>query len=123
MVVVFGFVLNYVQALLKFDEPGVDVEDVFCRTFTFDYDYYGEMRSLELKPGGADTMVTNANRGEYVAKYCQHVLVDSVKAQFEPFRRGFMTLFTGHALELFSPEELEVLWEQAKAEKDTSPSS
>jgi hypothetical protein len=38
------------------------VEDVFCRDFTFEYDYFGEKKIHELKPGGSDIPLTNENR-------------------------------------------------------------
>ena len=45
--------------MLNFDG---NVEDVFCRDFTFDYDYFGEKKIHELKPGGSDIPLTNENR-------------------------------------------------------------
>ena len=36
------------------------------RSFTVEYDFYGERRTEELAPGGADVPVTAANRADYV---------------------------------------------------------
>lgn len=44
---------------------------------------------------------TEANREEYVGLYVDHVLNKSVEATFESFRRGFLMLAGGPALQLF----------------------
>lgn len=49
------------QALLEF-EPAAEVEDVYCRTFTAEYEAWGELQTVELVPGGADIAVTGENR-------------------------------------------------------------
>ena len=41
--------------------------------------------------------------------YVQHVLVDSVAAQFEAFAHGFQTVCGGSALRLFQAAETEML--------------
>ncbi|KAI3438759.1 hypothetical protein D9Q98_001177 [Chlorella vulgaris] len=94
------------QALLDF---GGDVEAVFCRSFTAELDYYGEVRSVELKPGGADVAVTAGNRREYVQLYTHWLLEASIDKQFSAFRSGFLRVCGGPALTLFSPPELELL--------------
>ncbi|CAN0056277.1 unnamed protein product [Phaeothamnion confervicola] len=97
------------QALLDYDKD--DVEDVFCRTFEITWDDFGQQRSHELRPGGAETAVTAANKEEYVAGYCAWLLTGSVAAQFDSFFRGFNRVM-GRALgslALLRAEELELL--------------
>lgn len=48
------------QQLLDYD--GDDVEDTFCRSFVGEIEEWGEVREVELLPGGASKMVTNDNR-------------------------------------------------------------
>ena len=74
-----------------------------------EYDYFGEMRTFELKPGGSNIPVTNENRQEYVDLYTQYLLVDSVKSQFDAISRGFLEVAGGPSLKLFRYEELELL--------------
>ena len=46
---------------------------------------------------------------EYARLYVKHMLETSVQRQFDAFRRGFNKVCGGEALELFRPEELELL--------------
>lgn len=86
-----------------------DVESTFCRTFSVSYDVFGAKRTVELKKGGADIPLTNANREEYVRLYTKWVLEDSIARQFRAFKNGFIKVCGGPALDLFRPEELHQL--------------
>jgi hypothetical protein len=86
----------------------------------------------ELKPGGSDINVTNANREEYVQLYLQHTLVDRVRPSYEgmkssfsssmhtnlvffattwcaAFKRGFYKVCDCEVLDWFNANELELL--------------
>lgn len=89
--------------------PGDDVEEVFCRTFEVQSDFYGEVRKWEVKPGGAAVAVTKDNREEYVRLYTDWWLNQSVKDEFQAFAQGFHLVCGGPALTLFRHEELELL--------------
>ncbi|KAJ1898841.1 putative E3 ubiquitin-protein ligase, partial [Coemansia sp. IMI 209127] len=86
-----------------------DVEDVFGLTFEVTYDAFGQPVTVPLVPNGPQIPVTSSNRVEYVMRYLQWVLNDSVARQFEPFRRGFYYVCGGNALSLFKPEEIELM--------------
>ncbi|KAJ1739380.1 putative E3 ubiquitin-protein ligase [Coemansia sp. RSA 990] len=88
---------------------GDDVEDVFCLTFEASYDAYGEVVTVPLVPNGSSIAVTSHNRVEFVLRYLQWVLNDSIAKQFEPFRRGFYYVCGSNALSLFKPEEIELM--------------
>ena len=60
-----------------------------CRTFEVDYDFFGEVRTAELLPGGSRMTVTAANRQQYVQLYTQWLLETSVAKQFNAFSHGF----------------------------------
>mmetsp|Transcript_16532 Transcript_16532/g.34920 ORF Transcript_16532/g.34920 Transcript_16532/m.34920 type:complete len:1375 (-) Transcript_16532:78-4202(-) len=91
------------------DYPGDDVEDIFCLTFELTWMELGEERRLELKPDGANIPVTNENREEYVLRYVSWVLVDSINPQWDSFQTGLMRVMEDSSLDLFRPEELELL--------------
>lgn len=91
------------------DYPGKDVEDVFCVNFEVSYSYYGTTKTVPLMPGGADTPVTAENKALYVRLYALWVLQAGVATQIQAFLRGFHSVLGGHALQLCSPEELELL--------------
>ncbi|KAJ1947984.1 putative E3 ubiquitin-protein ligase, partial [Linderina macrospora] len=88
---------------------GQDVEDVFCLTFEATYSAYGEIVTVPLVPNGSNVPVTSSNRVEYVMRYLQWILNDSISKQFEPFKRGFFYVCGGNALSLFKPEEVELM--------------
>ncbi len=69
----------------------------------------GKKRRVELKPDGANIPVTKANSEEYVLRYVRWVLVDSIKSQWDHFQTGVMRVMEASSLDLFSPEELELL--------------
>eukprot|EP00873_Tetraselmis_striata_P041803 jgi/Tetstr1/462067/TSEL_007137.t1 len=94
------------QQLLDYDG---DVESVFMRSFDVEYEFYGEMRTVELVPGGSSIPVTRDNRQQYVDLYAKWVLTDSISRHFSAFAEGFHQVCDGPALRLFRHEELELL--------------
>lgn len=95
------------QQLLDYD--GDDVEDIFCLTFEVTWMDLGEERKVELKPGGADIPVTSFNKEEYVLLYVKWLLVDSIQPQWDAFKKGVLRIMESSSLDLFRPEELELL--------------
>ncbi len=95
------------QTLINF--PGDDVESVYARNFQVEVDNFGEKKYVDLKPGGGEIPLTNANRFEFVELYVDYFLNKSVEKQFAAFKRGFDLVVNGPAFDIFSPEELELL--------------
>ena len=75
------------QALLDFEG---DVEATFAQSFEVQYDYFGELRTVELKPGGSGIPVTNDNRAEFVRLMTDYYLNRAVEEQFCAFASGFL---------------------------------
>jgi len=97
------------QQLLDF-EPAAQVKDAFGLTFEITTkNTFGEMVAHELIPGGAAIEVDEHNRQQYVDAYVKWLLEDSVTTQFQAFRRGFLYVCGGEALDLFYSTELELL--------------
>ncbi|CAG8518597.1 5982_t:CDS:10 [Acaulospora colombiana] len=94
------------EQLLTFEG---DVESTFCRDFVGEYVAFDEIIRIPLLPNGQNQPVTNENRDEYVRRYVNFILNDSVAKQFVPFKRGFEKVCGGNALSLFQPEEIELL--------------
>ena len=78
-----------------------DIENDMCLTFE-----YGDVPLIE---GGANIPVTKKNRTEYVDAVANYVLSQSVEAQFNKFREGFLQCTGNIVLKLFRPEELALL--------------
>jgi len=112
------------KQLLQYN--GDNIEEDINLDFQISYDYYGSLETHNLKDNGENIPVTYANRQEYVDLYVQYLLQSSVAAQFESFKKGFDTVCAGPALELFMPEELQLLicgspdLDFTTLEKDTS---
>lgn len=94
------------RQLLEFDG---NVQDTYCRDFVVEVERYGSTELVPLCTNGANRPVTNSNRQEFVEFYVRFLLDTQVARQFEPFKRGFLTVCGGNALSLFQPEEIELL--------------
>jgi len=94
------------EQLLRFDG---DIENTFMRSFTYEYDYFGSMQVVELKPGGAKINVTKENRKEFVRLYTQHIMENSVEKQFKMLNEGFQVVAGEFVEQKFSWEELKLL--------------
>lgn len=97
------------RQLLQYDDSSVSVADVFCQTFSLEVTMHGDVKIVDLCPGGRDITVTEDNRREFVDHYVDWWLNVSVFRQFEAFAKGFLMLCGGPALQLFSATELERL--------------
>jgi E3 ubiquitin-protein ligase HECTD2 len=93
------------QDLLDYNNE--DLEQVFCRDFVATYRAFGEDVVVPLVPGGETTPVTLVNKHEYVEKYVDWYLNQSIKQQFEAFKQGFWRVLSGDAITLFQAEEIE----------------
>jgi len=90
---------------------GEDMEDVFMQPFQISYtDLFGSMITTDLKEGGADIIVSQANKREYVDLYADFLLNKCVEKQFLAFQRGFNLVTSESPLHMmFTPHELEML--------------
>lgn len=50
------------------------LQDTFCLTFSVEMDFFGDLRTIGLKPGGEDVPVTEENRHEYVELMVNYLL-------------------------------------------------
>eukprot|EP01122_Echinamoeba_exundans_P009433 TRINITY_DN3339_c0_g1_i3.p1 TRINITY_DN3339_c0_g1~~TRINITY_DN3339_c0_g1_i3.p1 ORF type:complete len:589 (+),score=96.77 TRINITY_DN3339_c0_g1_i3:540-2306(+) len=96
------------KGLKQLLEHSGEVEETFGLNYAITYDYFGAVETHELIPGGATVSVTSHNREDYVNRYVQYLLEDSVEKQFSAFHRGFrMVCSDSEIMTMFSPEELE----------------
>ncbi|GLB35336.1 putative ubiquitin-protein ligase [Lyophyllum shimeji] len=86
-----------------------DITDVIDETFTTTEERFGEMVTIELKPGGADVPVTEENKKEYVDCVVDYRISKRVKEQFEAFMSGFSELIPQDLITVFDERELELL--------------
>lgn len=86
-----------------------DITDVIDETFTTVEDRFGELVTIELKPGGGDVPVTEENKKEYVDTVIDYRISRRVKEQFEAFMSGFSELIPQDLINVFDERELELL--------------
>lgn len=76
-------------------------------TFEAETVVFGDKVTHNLKPYGSLIKVTQSNKSEYVSRYANWIVNDSVEKQFLAFKKGFYRVVTGDMIKLFSAEELE----------------
>jgi len=86
-----------------------DITDIIDETFTTSEDRFGEMVTVELKPGGADIQVTEENKKDYVDCVVEYRISKRVKEQFDAFMSGFSELIPLDLVTVFDERELELL--------------
>jgi E3 ubiquitin-protein ligase NEDD4 len=86
-----------------------DITDIIDETFTTTEERFGEMVTIDLKPGGADIPVTEDNKKEYVDHVVDYRISKRVKDQFEAFMSGFSELIPQELITVFDERELELL--------------
>jgi E3 ubiquitin ligase SMURF1/2/E3 ubiquitin-protein ligase NEDD4 len=85
-----------------------NVEDA-CLDFTVTQEVFGVAQTIELKPGGEDIEVTDANKAEYVALRARYQLLDSIRPQLGALLKGFYTVVPEELISVFDFQELELL--------------
>ncbi|XP_063902483.1 E3 ubiquitin-protein ligase wwp-1-like isoform X3 [Zophobas morio] len=91
--------------ILKNSLAGLDLGMVFAT----DYEKFGFIKNIELKPGGAEIEVTDDNKAEYVELMLNFHLNYGTEDQMLAFTRGFEDVISVEKLQMFDERELEVL--------------
>ena len=86
-----------------------DITDIIDETFTTTEERFGEMVTIELKPGGEEVPVTEDNKKEYVDCVVEYRISKRVKEQFDAFMSGFSELIPHDLITVFDERELELL--------------
>ncbi|KAJ7582931.1 hypothetical protein C8J56DRAFT_236391 [Mycena floridula] len=86
-----------------------DITDIIDETFSTTEERFGEMVTIELKPGGNDEPVTQDNKKDYVEHIVDYRISKRVKEQFDAFMSGFSELIPQDLITVFDERELELL--------------
>ncbi|KAL1925160.1 uncharacterized protein VTP21DRAFT_43 [Calcarisporiella thermophila] len=86
-----------------------DIESDFAVNFTINDDEFGESRTIELIPNGANTTVTKVNRIRYLYLVAHYRLNTQIDAQCRAFFRGLSDLIDPKWLRMFDQQELQQL--------------
>lgn len=85
------------------------INDVLDLTFTAEEEVFGELKEIELEPGGADIVVTDDNKERYVELQTEWRIQRRVSEQFKAFQQGFNELVPQDLISVFDERELELL--------------
>ncbi|XP_066557438.1 E3 ubiquitin-protein ligase NEDD4 isoform X2 [Amia ocellicauda] len=94
---------NSLKWILENDPTDLDLR------FTIDEELFGQTHQHELKPGGADVVVTNKNKKEYIHLVIQWRFVNRILKQMTSFKEGFYELIPQDLIKIFDENELELL--------------
>ncbi|KAI8060438.1 E3 ubiquitin-protein ligase RSP5 [Gongronella butleri] len=86
-----------------------DITDVLDLTFSTDDERFGQVETVDLKPGGRDIEVTEENKKEYVGLITEWRISKRVDEQFQAFKKGFNELIPQELINVFDERELELL--------------
>lgn len=86
-----------------------DITDVLEETFSQTEERFGELITIELKPGGEQIEVTEENKKEYVDLVVEYRISKRVKEQFGAFMEGLLELVPKDLITVFDERELELL--------------
>lgn len=75
---------------------------------TVTYAFEGHVETYDLLPGGADILVTDDNKENYLQLRLRHRMLDAIKGQLEEFLTGFYEVVPNY-ITVFDYQELELL--------------
>jgi len=78
-------------------------------TFSVEHEAFGVVRTHELKKGGKNLPVTEANKREYVKLYVNYRWCHGIEQQFLALHKGFHEVVPPHHLKPFDERELELV--------------
>lgn len=77
--------------------------------FQVDEENFGQTVSIELRPGGKETRVTDENKDEYIQLVIEWRFINRVRRQMDQFLAGFNELVPLNLIKIFDEGELELL--------------
>ncbi|XP_028812142.1 E3 ubiquitin-protein ligase NEDD4-like isoform X2 [Denticeps clupeoides] len=94
---------NSLKWILENDPTDLDLR------FTIDEELFGQTHQHELKPGGAEIIVNDRNKKEYIHLVMQWRFVNRIQMQMSAFKEGFYELIPQDLIKIFDENELELL--------------
>uniref|UniRef100_W8BYZ8 E3 ubiquitin-protein ligase HUWE1 n=1 Tax=Notamacropus eugenii TaxID=9315 RepID=W8BYZ8_NOTEU len=78
-------------------------------TFSTEVQEFGVCEVRDLKPNGANILVNEENKKEYVHLVCQMRMTGAIQKQLAAFLEGFYEIIPKHLISIFTEQELELL--------------
>ncbi|XP_013199890.1 E3 ubiquitin-protein ligase SMURF2 [Amyelois transitella] len=86
-----------------------NIAGVIDTTFSVECSSFGAVRSVELRPGGANEAVSDDNKREYVRLYVAHRFTRGAERQWLALKRGLEDIIPPQLLKSLSPRDLQPL--------------
>ncbi|XP_031421594.1 E3 ubiquitin-protein ligase HUWE1 [Clupea harengus] len=78
-------------------------------TFSTEVQEFGVCEVRDLKPNGANIVVTEENKKEYVHLVCQMKMTGAIRKQLSAYLEGFYEIIPKRLISIFTEQELELL--------------
>lgn len=78
-----------------------DVDDLMY-DFSYVENILGQQKTIELVPNGENVPVTEANKKQYVKKFCAAKMILNIEMQAKAFIKGLEQIVPREGLELFN---------------------
>jgi len=95
--------------LMMIKEMGSALDDLGLTFEVSETHGFGEVREVELLPGGSQMAVTHANHIQYIYYMADYYLNRQISRQCRAFLAGFQEIIAPESLEMFSSSELQLL--------------
>lgn len=86
-----------------------DITNVVELTFSTDTEEFGVRKVIDLKEGGSEIPVTEANKAEYAKLVTEYRLTTAIQPQIDAVLRGFYAIIPDILIKMFNEKELELL--------------
>ncbi|OAF68002.1 E3 ubiquitin-protein ligase HUWE1 [Intoshia linei] len=77
--------------------------------FVTETEEFGVMKSVNLKENGANILVTEENKREYIELICRERMIGSIRHQLGAFLLGFFDIIPVEHISIFNEQEIELL--------------
>jgi hypothetical protein len=98
---------------LDYDENKNDnkkLEEIVGRSFTVDFEHFGQAQEIELVAGGKNIQVSQDNKEEFVRLFIEYEFKKQCAPQLASFKRGFERMVEKEIIKtILTPDDLEQL--------------
>jgi len=85
------------------------VTDVLELPFTYEVEFFGTMRTVELVENGQDLLLNDYNKQRYITSFLKAKLCKEIESQTQEFKKGLFEIVPEYLLKYLLPYELETL--------------
>eukprot|EP00730_Choanoeca_flexa_P003128 TRINITY_DN11298_c0_g2_i2.p1 TRINITY_DN11298_c0_g2~~TRINITY_DN11298_c0_g2_i2.p1 ORF type:complete len:1142 (+),score=186.40 TRINITY_DN11298_c0_g2_i2:53-3478(+) len=86
-----------------------DITGIIDNTFSDEYEAFGVIETVDLKPGGSEIPVTEENKHEYVQLIVKHRLNYGIEEQVREMKLGFNEVVPPSFMTMFDEREVELV--------------